>query len=211
MGDVVLGVAAIAAGALFCFRGYLALRAAIPVLGALAGFALGAGVVASASGDEYLGTALGWLVGLCGAFLLALIAYLYYQAAVLIASASIGFTLGASLMVALDVSWSWAVILVAVLVGILFAAAALVVDLPSFLLVLVSALGGAAVMSAGLMLLTGALDRTDFSKSGFVGRVEDDWWWYAIWVFLASVGVVAQRQEADALSMSARRRRPQGA
>ena len=45
MQDVIFGLIAIAAGALFCFRGYLAFRLIIPIWGAFVGFATGAGAV----------------------------------------------------------------------------------------------------------------------------------------------------------------------
>jgi len=36
--DIILGLLALAVGALFCFRGYLTMRLVIPVWGAFAGF-----------------------------------------------------------------------------------------------------------------------------------------------------------------------------
>jgi len=49
------------------------------------------------------------LVGLLAvAILFGLIAYLYYEVAVVLAMAAIGFALGTGLMVALGVRWSWA-------------------------------------------------------------------------------------------------------
>ena len=62
MNDIVLGVLAILIGAVFCFRGYFAMRIIIPIWGAFAGFVLGAGLV-STGGDEFLSTALSWIVG----------------------------------------------------------------------------------------------------------------------------------------------------
>ena len=61
MNDIVVGLVAILTGAVFCFRGYLAMRIIIPLWGAFAGFMLGAGIVATDAG--FLATALGWIVG----------------------------------------------------------------------------------------------------------------------------------------------------
>ncbi|MEZ5121190.1 MAG: hypothetical protein R2736_06405 [Solirubrobacterales bacterium] len=47
-------------------------------------------------------------------------------------------------MVALDVSWTWVVILVGVVLGALLAFAAIAADLPMVLLIVLSALGGAS-------------------------------------------------------------------
>jgi hypothetical protein len=183
--DVVVGILALVIGGLFCFRGYLAMRLIIPVWGAFAGFALGAGLVAYFTDEGFLSTLVGWLVGLAVGVVFALIAYLYYAISVLIAMASIGFTLGASAMVALDVTWSWVVILVGVLLGALLAFLAIVADLPTALLVVLSAVAGAIAMTAGVMLIVGALETDDFTAAAATERIKDDWWWYAVMIALA--------------------------
>ena len=83
MNDIVVGLIAVLTGAVFCFRGYLAMRIIIPLWGAFAGFMLGAGIVATDAG--FLATALGWIVGLAVALLFGLLAYLYDEVAVVLA------------------------------------------------------------------------------------------------------------------------------
>ena len=164
MQDVVVGLLAIAVGALFAFRGYFAMRVIIPIWGAFAGFMLGAGLVSSASNDGFLRSVLGWVIGIVLAALFALAAYLYYEISVTIAMAAIGFALGTSLMAALGVTWSWLVILVGVAAGILLAAIAILGDLPTVILVVLTAMAGASTIVAGLMLLVGAVDTGDFEN-----------------------------------------------
>lgn len=197
MDDVIFGLLAIAAGALFCFRGYLAFRIIIPLWGAFVGFSTGAGVVAAVTDEGFLATGLSWVVGIAAAFAFAVLAYLFYEVAVVLLMGSIGFTLGASAMVALNVEWSWVVVLVGVAAGALLALAAIVADLPMVLLVVLSALGGASAITTGIMLLTGALDTADFDTDAVVARADHDWWWYAIYVVLAVVGLVAQLRAID--------------
>ena len=50
MADVLVAILAIAIGAAFCFRGYLAMRIVIPIWGFFAGFAFGAGLFAGLVG-----------------------------------------------------------------------------------------------------------------------------------------------------------------
>jgi hypothetical protein len=114
--DTALALLAIAAGSLFCFAGYRAFRIIIALWAGLIGFSLGAGAVAATSGDNFLATGLSWLVALGCAVAFAVVAYLFYEVAVL-AMASIGFSLGASVMVAVDVRGSWLVALAGVAVG----------------------------------------------------------------------------------------------
>jgi hypothetical protein len=62
--DIVVGLVALAAGALFCFSGYRMFRLVIPIWGLFVGFGFGAGLVAAISGDRLLVAPLGWLLGL---------------------------------------------------------------------------------------------------------------------------------------------------
>ncbi len=204
MRDVLFGLLAIAAGALFCFAGFLAFRLVIPLWGAFVGFALGAGMVATAGDHGFLRTGLSWLVGLAVALVFALLAYLFYEVAVVLAMGSIGVALGTSLMVALGVDWTWAVAIVAVALGILLAVIAIVANLPMILLVVLSAAGGASAIVTGLMLLTGAIDTVDFDHERVTADAANDWWWYAIYAVLAVAGLVVQLREASRLTSSMR-------
>ena len=204
MQDVVVGLLAIAVGALFAFRGYFAMRVIIPIWGAFAGFMLGAGLVSSASDDGFLRSVLGWVIGVVLALLFALAAYLYYEISVAIAMAAIGFTLGTSLMVALGVTWSWLIIIVGVAGGILLAAVAILGDLPTVILVVLTAMAGASTIVAGFMLLVGAVETGDFESVSTTQRLDDDWWWYAIYVVLAVAGVVIQVRRTAQLRASLR-------
>lgn len=192
MEDVVFGLLAILAGGLFCFFGYLAFRVIIPIWGAVVGFSLGAGLIAAATDEGFLRTGLAWIVAIVLAILFALLAYLFYWVAVVLAMGSIGFALGTALMGALGVDWNWAVVLVGVAVGALLAVLAIAADLPMALLVLLSALAGASALTAGLMVLAGAIGTEDFTDDAVTGAAADDWWWYAVYLALAVAGIVYQ-------------------
>ena len=192
MRDIVLGLVAILVGAVFCFRGYFAMRVIIPIWGAFAGFMLGAGIVSSSSGDNFLSTALSWIVGLAVAVVFGLIAYLYYAVAVVLGMAAIGFVIGTGAMAFLGVRWSWVIILAGVVTAGCLAFVAIVGDMPMILLTVLTALAGATVITSGIMLLVGAVDTDDFDAGVTTESVNDDWWWYAIYVGLAVVGIVTQ-------------------
>ena len=190
MNDIVVGLLAILTGAVFCFRGYLAMRIIIPLWGAFAGFMLGAGIVSGS--DGFLGSALGWIVGIVMAVVFGLLAYLYYEVAVVIGMLAIGFTLGTSLMVALGVTWSWVIVLSGVALAVALAFVALVADLPMALLTVLTGMAGASAIVAGLMLIFGVTDVGDFDSAQTTAALADDWWWYAIYLVLAIGGMIAQ-------------------
>jgi len=190
MNDFVVGLIALLTGAVFCFRGYLAMRVVIPLWGAFAGFMLGAGIVATDAG--FLATTLGWIVGLALAVIFGLLAYLYYAVSVIIGMLAIGFALGTSVMVALGVTWSWLIVLAGLALAVLLAIIGLVGDLPMVLLTVLTALAGASAMVVGLMLIFGVVDVGEFNSAITTKALADDWWWYAIFVVLALAGMIMQ-------------------
>ncbi len=192
MDDVLLGLAAIAVGLLFCFFGATALRIVISIWGAFVGFTVGAGLVAAIWDQGFLSEATGWFVGFVLAVVFAALAYLYYAVAILLATASLGFAIGAATMGALGVTWNWLVALVGVAVGVLLGIGAIVANLPRVLLVVLSSLGGASAAVTGVMLLTGAIDSADFDEVGITAQVSHDWWWYALYLAIAVVAMLSQ-------------------
>jgi hypothetical protein len=204
MEDVIFALLVILAGGLFCFFGYLAFRVIIPIWGALVGFSLGAGAVAAWTDDGFLATGLGWAVGIGVALLFAVLAYVFYVVAVVLALGSIGFALGTSLMAALGVDWTWLVVLVGVAVGVLLALLAIVGDLPMVLLVVLSALAGASAITAGIMLLAGTIGTDDFTDDAVTAEAGDNWWWYAIYAAIAVVGVITQLRLTESIRGSMR-------
>ncbi len=195
MSDIVVGIIAVLTGAVFCFRGYLAMRLVIPVWGAFAGFMLGAGIVSGDAG--FLGNALGWFAGLGLAIVFGVIAYLYYEVSVVIGMMGIGFVLGTSLMVVLGVTWSWVIVLSGVVLAVVLAFVAIVGDLPMVLLTVLTALAGASTIVAGLMLLFGTVDVADFDIGDTTEYVADDWWWFVIYGGLVVGGIIAQFTDVD--------------
>jgi hypothetical protein len=190
--DVLLALLAIAVGSLFCFRGYLTMRLVIPIWGAFSGFLFGAGLVDQWTGNGFLVDVAAWLAGVAVAVLFGLLAYTYFEVSVMLAMAAVGFVLGASLMVALDVRWSWVVILVGMLAGVALAVLAVVGRLPMLLLTFLTAAAGAATVVAGVMLLTGAFTADDLNSQAVVSRIDDSAGWWVLAAVLAVLGVVLQ-------------------
>lgn len=200
MENLVVGILAILVGGLLTVAGYAALRAVIAVWGAFAGFLLGAGVVATFTGEGFLSTLLGWGVGLAVGLAFGLIAYLYYAVSVVLAMSAIGFTLGSTLLAALGVTWTWLLVLAGVAGGVLLAVLAIVGDVPMLLLTVLGALAGASITVTGLLLVFGLLDRTDLAEPETTTTLELGWWWTAIYFVLVVVGLVVQLRDQAARS-----------
>jgi len=203
MSDWVAGLLAIGVGVVFCFQGFVAMRVVIAIWGALAGFALGGSIATDNSG--FLGTTLAWILAIVLALVFALIAYLYYAVSIALAMGSIGFTLGASALVALGVTWSWLIVLSGLALGIVLAFIAIAGDLPLVVLIVLSAAAGASAIVGGIMLLTGTLDTSEITQSAAITQqLNDDWYWYVIWIALVVSGLIVQIRLADRMAATVR-------
>ena len=204
MDDILVGIIALIVGLVFCFSGYFAMRVVIPIWGAFAGFMLGAGLVDNFTDEGFLASALGWVVGLAIALVFGLLAYVFYEISVIIAMGAIGFALGSTLMVALGITWSWVIVLVGLAVGVLLAIFAVVGDMPMIVLTVLSALAGASAATTGIMLIFGSISLSDFDSTATTDRLNEDWWWFAIYAVLALAGLIVQIRNTTRLRASMR-------
>lgn len=189
MDDVLVGILAAVVGLLVAFVGYRALRTMIALLGALTGFGVGGAIAAGFPIAGGFGTVVTWIVALATALLFGWLAYAFYQVAVLLGLASIGFSIGAGLMVALGFRGDWLVWLVGAFVALVLVVIGLIGDLPAVLLIMLTGLAGANLAITGAMLLAGAVDLTELNAGGAdpVG-----WWWAAAAIVLAVIAIVSQ-------------------
>ena len=195
MADILLGILAILAGGAMLLAGQFVLRLVIPIWGFFAGFAFGAGIVAGFADEHFLGTVLGWVLGLVFAVGFALLAYLYFYVAIVIAMGAFGFAIGSGLVVALGIDWNWVAVLVGLVVGVLFGLVSIFTNMPMIVLVVFSSIAGAVAVVGGLMLLVGSLNSADFTQGAFTDAVQDSWGWYLTLLALAFVGIFAQARQ----------------
>ena len=190
MDDVLVGILAVAVGLLVAFVGYRALRTMIALLGAFTGFGIGAAIGAGFPLDGATSVVVTWIVAFLTAVLFGWLAYAFYQVAVLLGLASIGFTIGSGLMLALGVGgwlvWGAGALVALVLVGIGLAG-----DLPAVLLIVLTGLAGANLAITGVMLLVGAVDLS-YLQVGGADAVTVAWWWSVASLVLAVVGIASQ-------------------
>ena len=80
-------------------------------------------------------------------------------------------------------------------------------------LTVLSALAGASAATTGIMLIFGAISLSDFDSAATTDRLNEDWWWFAIYAVLAVAGLIVQirnttRSCLDAGGMGPIGRRP---
>lgn len=204
MSDIVVGVLLVVIGLMFCFRGYVAMRFVIPFWGALAGFFLGSGLIASVTGDGFLSTMLGWVVGFAVGMLFGLLAYLYFEVSVFIAMGAMGYVLGAGLIAALGVDWSWLIVLGGVTLGVVLAMFSILYNMPAAVLTVLTATAGATGVITGALLLAGQLDVADLGTGSTAQNALPAGWWWFLYGGLVIAGIVGQVIAADRFHASIR-------
>jgi hypothetical protein len=204
MADIVLGLFAIFAGLVMLFAGQLVLRFVIPIWGFFAGFAFGAGLWAGLADERFLGTVLGWVTGFFFALLFAVLAYLYYAVAVVIAMAAFGFAIGAGVVTALGIDWNWVAVLAGLVVGAVLGIVSVMGNMPMIVLAVVSSVAGAFSVVGGLMLVFGRLDSADFTRASITSAVNASWGWDLLVLVLAVAGIVVQTRQRLASRRSVR-------
>ena len=145
---------------------------------------------------------LGWVLGLVFAVIFAVLAYLYYYVAIVLAMGAAGFAIGSGIIVAFGISWNWVAVLVGLAVGIILGLVSLFANVPMIVLVFIGSIAGAVGVTGGLMLLVGALDSADFSRSDFTDTVSNSFGWSLLLFVLAIGGIVIQAMQRALMRQS---------
>jgi hypothetical protein len=190
---LIVGILALLIGIAFCFAGYRFFRILIAVWGFLAGFLLTAQAFTAYSGGHFLVSAIGLIIAVIVGLVFAVLAYYLYVAAVVILSASVGFWIGTGLLAALGYSsQSTLALIVGLILAIILAILALALNLTKFLIIIITSLGGASAIIAGVLLLLGVIPLASLSL-GIVGAIiKGSSLWTLAWVVLAIVGIIVQ-------------------
>jgi hypothetical protein len=113
-----------------------------------------------------------------------------------------GYVIGAGLIVALGIDWSWVAVLIGVAVGLVFGVVAVAGNMPMVVLAVASSLAGAVSVVSGVMLLVGSLNSADFAEGGIGSGADVGWGWYVLALVLAVIGVVVQTRQLGVVRRS---------
>jgi hypothetical protein len=199
---ILLGLFALAIGAAFCFWGLRFFLILLPIWGFFAGFLFGAGGVAYLLGEGFLATVLGLVVGFVVGIVFAILSYLYYYVAVVLLGASVGYALGLGLMHWLNNGGGLLAFSVALVGAIIVAGLVVILRVPKYLIVVLTALGGGLAMVYGVALIFNVIpvkdaDGGDVSEAagGFIGAfsgVNLGWAWVLAGLVIGVIGAYYQ-------------------
>ncbi len=198
-----IGLIALLLGLAFCFAGYRFFRLLMPFWGFFVGFGLGAQIVASLFGGHFLATILGWIIGIIVGLIFAALAYTFFTLAVAILGASVGYWIGTGAMSALGYSHNgFLTVLVGVIVAIALAILIIALNLPKFLIIFSTALGGASTILTGVLLLLGRISIAELQYGAIAAFVRSSTFWTAVWLILAIAGIITQLNKTQKYTLN---------
>lgn len=188
----VIGIIALVVGAAFCFGGFRFFLLLLPIWGFVVGFNVGTEAVTALFGEATFATVTSWVVGLVLAVVFMLASYLYYWLAVALLGGSVGYAIGASAWGLIGNEYGAVAFVIGLVCAVILAIVVLALNVPKYLVILVSALGGAATMLAGWFVVIGTIPTDAITWTDIGAKITDNWFYLIVWAVLAAAGIVGQ-------------------
>jgi hypothetical protein len=179
-------------GLAICFNGYRWFLILLPIFGFFFGFGLGAQTLQALFGVGFVATVTSWIVGFFVGLIFAVLSYLFYIVGVALIAGSFGYALGVGLMglIGLDLSFiSW---LVGIVLGIIVAAATILLNIQKWVIIAITAFGGAGVIVGSFLFAFGVIPPAALGLNAVRLVVQDSFWWMLFFLVLGILGFVAQ-------------------
>ena len=173
--------------------GYRIFLVLLPIWGFFAGVWLGVTGTTMVLGESFLWTVTGLIIGVIFGLVAAVLSYLFYTIGVAIFAAAIGAMLGSALMGALGFDPGLLTTLVTIASAILVAVLALIWNLQKYVITILTAIGGAALLVISVLLLFGQVSLPQVQAGNLLEPIfSSSRIWILAWLVLFVVGVVFQ-------------------
>jgi hypothetical protein len=190
-----LSLLAIVIGLAFAFYGFRLFFFLLPIWAFAVGFIFGAEGMQTLFGEGFLSTVTSYVVGFIIGIGFALLSYLFWWAAVTLLGATIGYAVGSGILVAIGLEPGFITFVAGIVAGVALALAFIVLNMPSALVIVATAIGGAGYAVGGLWLLLGQATQAELRGGGPIGALEGKPLGIAIWIGLAAIGIGYQYLE----------------
>ena len=169
--SIIIGLLAIGIGLAWAFYGLKLFTILLPL------WAFFFGLIAGAQwGQDVFGqsgiftTVLSWGIGLVFGIVLAAISFFWYYAAIVILGGAVGYALGIGFFEWLGLGTGFIAIVIALIVGAIFAVGTFVLGVPVVLVMVFSAFSGAAAVVNGVLIFLGQI-KLDTLDTGIFGSL----------------------------------------
>jgi Domain of unknown function (DUF4203) len=190
--QLLMAILAVVIGLAFCFGGWRFFLLLLPIWGFVVGFGLGTEAMRALFGDGTFATVTSWIVGFVIAVAFAILSYLYYYAAIAILAGLVGYAIGAAAWGIIGNEQGVIAFVIGLVVGVVFAIGVLALNVPRYLVIVLTGLGGAATVIAGWFLLIGKVPADNVTWWQVGKLISDSWFYLIVWGLIAAAGIVAQ-------------------
>jgi len=187
-----VSVIALLFGFVLAVSGYRFFIFLLPIWGFFFGFGLGAQTIQAIFGTGFLSDVTSWIVGFVVALVFAVLSYLFYFAAVAIISGSLGYAIGAGLVLAIFPSFGIIAWLVGIVLGVIVAIAVLVLNVQKWVVIAATAVLGAGIVVGTFLFLFGGLPSAQIVENPVRVVLSTSPLLTIIFFVLAALGAVAQ-------------------
>ena len=194
---ICIGVLGILFGLTALLAGYRLFLALLPIWGFFAGFVIGAQALQALFGTGFLSEVISWIAGLVVGILFAVLSYLFYLVGVAILAGSIGYALGAGIIFAISPDWNLLAFLVGIVAAIVVAALVILLNIQKWVIILLTSIGGAGAIIAGLLIMFGIVSLADVGQNAIISYWRENWLWYLMGIAIAVVGFFVQARSTS--------------
>ena len=186
------GILAVVIGLAFAFGGWRFFLLLLPLWGFVVGFSLGTEALRSLFGDGTFATVTSWVVGFVIAVAFAVLSYLFYYVAIAVLAGTVGYAIGASAWGLIGNEQGVIALVIGIVVGVILAVAALALNVPRYLVIALTGLGGAASVVAGWFILIGKVPSDNVTWWEVGQLIRESWFYLIVWALIAAAGIIAQ-------------------
>jgi Domain of unknown function (DUF4203) len=192
LGNVIAGALLLFLGGVIAFGGYRLFLVILPIYGFFFGLAFGAHSIQALFGEGFLATTTSWVVGFFVGLLFGLLSYLFWIFAVALLAGSFGYGLVAAFFGLFEAELNVLVWIVGVLVGLVFAVGAVVLNLQKVVVIVATSLLGGWAIVATLLFLFTSLTQEQIAENGMQEVLDDHPLYFLLFAVVAAFGMVFQ-------------------
>ena len=164
----------------------------LPIFGFFFGLAFGAHSVQALFGDGFFATTSSWVVGFFVGLLFSVASYLVWVFAVAIAAGSLGYTIATGLLTWIGLDLGVLVWLVGVALGVVFALAALMLNLQKLVVIVATAMVGAGAILGTFVALFSSQEAAQIVEDPLKSAADVGPLYLLLYLFVAALGIGVQ-------------------
>lgn len=187
-----MSVIALLIGVAIAFGGYRWFLILLPIFGFVLGFGIGAQTMQAIFGVGFLATVSSWVVGFIVALVFAVLSYLFYLIGVGIIAFGFGYAVGVGIMGLFGFDAPFITWLVGVVLGLVVAGATLLFNIQKYVIVAITAFGGAAVIVGTMLFALGKIPVATIGSGSVKAAMADSPFWLIMFLVIGVLGFAAQ-------------------